>query len=103
MSLISYSLRKAYSILGIRINWKCPNLNSFDIKGGRNLNIKLVLSLYPGALQKRKKIKHWLIRNSYSVLAWRQNLNGFPALLPTHIFIAKKGMFLGSLCHVSCT
>ena len=88
MSLISYSLRKAYSILGIRINWKCPNLNSFDIKGGRNLNIKLVLSLYPGALQKRKKFKHWLIGNS--VLAWRQNLNGFPALLPTNIYLLPK-------------
>ena len=36
MSLISYSLGKAYSVLGTRICWKSPNLNHFDIKWSEN-------------------------------------------------------------------
>ena len=51
MSFNSYSLDKAYSVLGTWICWKSPNLTHFDIKWNNNFNIKLELYLYPGALQ----------------------------------------------------
>ena len=43
MSVIFYSLDKAYSVLDTRICLKIPILNHFDIRWIKNFNIKLEL------------------------------------------------------------
>ena len=51
MSLIGYSLGKAYSVLGTQISWNSSNLNHCDKKWSKNFSNKLELYLYAGALQ----------------------------------------------------
>ena len=64
MSVIFYSLDKAYSVLDTRICLKIPILNHFDIRWIKNFNIKL--ELYNK--DKEGFFNQRFIGNSYSVL-----------------------------------